>query len=146
MGKHIWRGVRPWQRHSLVLAVAGLGHIAVGLTYIFPAQTQAREVALAFALNVMPLGAWGGLFVASGVLAIISSRWPPFSVTWGYTVLTAMASAWASFYAAGIFFGQAPFSSLSGVFIWGLMGFMWWAISGLLNPELIIREVLDVEL
>jgi hypothetical protein len=129
------KSVRPWQRHSLVLLVAGLAYIAIGGAYIFPPITETRQVALEFAANWFPLKVWGMVFVMAGVLSVISSRWPPYSKTWGYTVLSGLSAGWAAFYAAGVLFGDAPTTNFSSTLVWGLIAFMWWAISGLINPD-----------
>lgn len=139
---HPWRGIRPWKRHSLVLAVAGLVYILIGVSYITTEPTKARTRALTFALDWWSIDAWGYVFIAAGALSIVSSRWPPISETWGYTVLTGLSAAWAAFYLVGILFGDSPVSNISGVLSWGIIAFMWWAISGLLNPgsTVIFRE------
>jgi hypothetical protein len=129
-----WRELRPWKRHSLVLMVAGLIYVLIGIANILTKPTPDRVHALTYALQIAPMPVWGAIFVIAGILSIVSSRWPPVSKTWGYTVLTGLSAAWAGFYAVGIVFGDTPPSNLSGVLAWGLIGFMWWAISGLMNP------------
>lgn len=127
-------GLRPWRRHSLVLLVAGLVYVLIGLSYVLAEPTEARRVALQLAFAWAPIQIWGGVFMFSGFLAIISSRWPPISKTWGYMVLTGLSSGWAMFYLMGVVAFDAPSQNLSGVLSWGLIGFLWWAISGLRNP------------
>lgn len=125
--------LRAWQRHSLVLAVAGTVHVLVGASYILATANPSREASLRLALSWMPLSVWGIVWITVGVLAIVSSRWPPASETWGYTAMTGLNAAWAAFYAGSILLG-APAQGVSGVLVWGLMAFLWWAISGLVNP------------
>lgn len=132
---HPWRALRPWKRHSLVLMVAGLVYICIGFSYIFAEPTRAKTSALSVALSWMPFEAWGGVFIFAGLLSIMSSRWPPVSKTWGYMVLTGLSAGWSAFYWVGIVFENSSLSNLSGVLAWGLIAFMWWAISGLLNPN-----------
>lgn len=132
--KHRLIGLRPFRRHSLVLAVAGCVYSLVGLSYIFSTANESREVALQVAISWMPLPIWGVVWICVGALAILSSRWPPASETWGYTTMTGLAAAWAGFYATGIAFLNSPAQNTSGVLVWGLVAFMWWAISGLVNP------------
>lgn len=132
--KSKWRGLRPFLRHSMVLAVAGTVYIAIGYTYITQEPTPTRLVAIQYALRgPLTYEFWGYVWVFVGVLTIISSRWPPVSETWGYIVLTGQSAAWALFYGAGVLFGDSPSSNLSGLLSWGLIAFMWWAISGLVN-------------
>jgi hypothetical protein len=71
----------------------------------------------------------------AGALAILSSRWPPISKTWGYMVLTGLSAGWAAFFALSVICGPSPVANLSNTLSWGLIAFLWWAISGLLNPN-----------
>lgn len=132
---HPWRGIRPFKRHSQVLLVAGCVYLLIGVSYATTDITPDRKLALHFAVHWMSLPHWGIVFMFAGVLSIISSRWPPISETWGYTVLTGLSAGWAGFYLMGILLYDSPNSNISGVMSWGLIGFLWWAISGLLNPD-----------
>lgn len=134
-GLHPWKGLRPFKRHSLVLMVAGLVYVAVGVSYIIMPTTPYRAETMSIALSWMSFDSWGVVWLAAGAMAIISSRWPPISKTWGYMVLTGLASGWAAFYFTAWCFADAPSTNLLGTLSWGLLGFMWWAISGLLNPN-----------
>lgn len=145
---HTWRYIRswltfrPWQRHSLVLMISGLAYVMIGLTYILITElSAARSESLVVALNMFPLDVWGMIFVLSGGLACLSSRWPSFSETWGYMVLTGLSSAWSAMYLTTYILTDAPYRNLISSLIWALAAFMWWAISGLLNPD--GREVMD---
>jgi len=130
----IW-GLRSWKRHSLILTVSGFLYILAGFIYINTPTTRNREVALKLILQVAPIEFWGTVFIFAGLLAVVSSRWPPFAETWGYMVLTGMSSGWAATYLLGILFFHAPAQNASQVMLWGCLAFMWWAISGLLNPD-----------
>jgi hypothetical protein len=131
-----WLTFRPWERHNLVLMVGGFAYILVGVMYIsVDSLTVSQALSLEVALRVMELWKWGSLFVYAGLLAILSSRWPAFSKTWGYSILTGGAAGWSAVYALGFFFGNAPFAILTTSLLWGLTAFLWWAISGLHNPE-----------
>lgn len=128
-------GLRPWKRHSTILMVVGFLFVLIGFQYIISDSTPGREKALAVILQVAPIQFWGCFFIAGGLLAMISSRWPPLTETWGYMVLTGISSGWAATYLMGILFFQSPAANITQVFLWGVLGFMWWAISGLLNPD-----------
>lgn len=134
-GLHPWKNFRPWTRHSLVLFVAGAVYVAVGITFILADATPARKVALHYALELWSLDSWGAVFILAGALAILSSRWPPISKTWGYTVLTGLSAAWSAFYFFAIWFADAPTTNYSSVLSWALTAFMWWAISGLVDAD-----------
>lgn len=127
-------GLRPWRRHSLVLLVAGLVYMLIGASYVYTDPLPSREAALQLALKWFPIEVWGGVFMVCGALALISSRWPPISKTWGYMVLTGLSSGWAAFYLMGVLIFHTSRQNLSAVLSWGLIAFLWWAISGLRNP------------
>lgn len=130
-----WWGLRSWNRHSTILLVVGFLFVLIGLSYAFSKPSQNRETALAALLQVAPLNFWGWIFVATGLLSMISTRWPPLSETWGYTALTGLCSGWSAAYLTGIIFFNSPWASLTQVILWGVLAFLWWAISGLPNPE-----------
>lgn len=132
--RSLW-GLRKWQRHDLILAVAGVIYVMIGVSYILAEPTENRFVALQVVLSVASLEFWGWTFVTAGALSIISSKWPPFAETWGYMVLTGMPAGWSSAYLLGIVVADSPASNISGFFSWGLIAFLWWVISGLPNPE-----------
>jgi hypothetical protein len=130
-----WWGLRPWKRHSTILMVIGFMFFLAGIQYIVTKPSKAREEALYTLTQFAPVEFWGALFAAAGLMAMISSRWPPLAETWGYMVLTGLSSGWAATYLTGVIFFHTPAANLSQVIIWGCFGFMWWAISGLPNPE-----------
>jgi hypothetical protein len=127
--------LRPFRRHSLVLLVAGLVYMCVGLAYMLAHPTPSALMGLAIALSWAPLSFWGGVWFGVGLLAVISARWPPIFESWGYMVLTGMAAGWSATYLMGILFANAPVANLTAVLVWGLLAFLWWAVSGLLNPD-----------
>lgn len=132
--REFW-GLRPWKRHSLILIVGGFLYVLIGALYIRLPPSPGRDVTLKVLLQVAPIQVWGSLFVFSGVLSMLSARWPPFSEKWGYTVLTGMSSGWSATYLLGVLFFGSPALALSQVLVWGVLAFMWWAISGLSNPD-----------
>jgi len=137
--RHAWRGMRKFERHSLVLAVAGTIYILIGISYLVAVPTPQRVDALHYALYVLPYNEWGWVFILVGLLALISSRWPPVSDTWGYQALTGQSVAWSSFYLFGVIFHGSSTSNFSAALLWGMLGFMWWAISGLVNPNNVVK-------
>lgn len=134
-------GLRPWSQHSKVLVGGGLAYAFVGFSYIFTDINPSREKALAVALKWAPLEFWGCVFVAAGVLAVISARWPPVTETWGYTVLTGLSAGWSATYLAGVILEDAPKTNLSAVAMWALLAFMWYSVSGLVNPDKVVVVV-----
>lgn len=134
-------GIRPWSRHSVVLLVAGAAYSGVGLSYIASDKEIPRK-ALSVAVSWMPIQAWGWVFLIVGVFAMASCRWPSRSHKWGYIILTGLSSGWGSFYFMGVIFVGNPVSNISLGFVWYLLAFMWWAVSGLINPpvKVVIRR------
>lgn len=131
---YVWLALRPWQRHSLVLAVAGAAYIGIGASYALAAPRPARASSLELALNIMPLDGWGVVWVMVGLLGVLSSRWPPASETWGYSAMSCLAALWGGFYLGAIVVG-ATAQAFTGAVVWFLVAFLWWAISGLSNPD-----------
>lgn len=127
-------GVRPWTRHSLVLLVAGLVYMAIGFTYYQAETSSSRELALSVILEYVEFKTWGIVFMLAGASAAISARYPPVAEKWGYMVLTGLSAGWAAAYAVGILVADSPWFNLTAVLLWSLVSFLWWAISGLLNP------------
>lgn len=130
-----FKGLRPLGRHGKILIVAGLVYILIGVAYSSWDDNDPRTAALKILTRIAPIEFWGGLFIVSGLLAIVSSKWPPFSDAWGYMVLTGLSGGWSSTYLMGMLIAGAPSTNINGVFVWGLLGFLWWGISGLENPE-----------
>lgn len=131
--RHLF-ALRPWKRHSLVLAVLGTVYVLIGLTYILTEPAPARMSTLRVALTWIPLAGWGVVWILVGLLAILSSRWPPASETWGYIAMSSLAALWASFFAASVALGGGT-QALTGALVWYMVAFLWWAISGLKNPD-----------
>ena len=127
-------GLRPWKRHSTILMVEAVIYEVIGGVYSFGPPSPPRDHALLILTQLAPVQVWGILFLASGVATMISSRWPPMSEAWGYMVLAGLSAAWCATYLLGLVFYNSP-ANLSGGILWGLLAFMWWAISGLLNPD-----------
>ncbi|MCA1806539.1 MAG: hypothetical protein LC687_01550 [Actinobacteria bacterium] len=138
-----WFVFRPYERHSLVLMVGGLAYVGLGASFLIGGPDADRELAIFVATMVMPATFWGFAFVFAGALAVLSSRWPSFSDSWGYAVLTGLTGAWSMVYFTGYFMGHAPSSNLGLGFAWGLTSFMWWAISGLTNTKRVLEAVDD---
>ena len=132
-----WFALRPWQRHSIVLLAGALVYICQGLVYLLVDLTPDRQRGLSAVFQVTRHHPepWGVIWIIVGALALASTVWPPQSKTWGYTGLTAMAALWGAGYGGSALFLGAPLNNLSGLAVWWLVAFMWWAISGLVNPD-----------
>lgn len=133
--RSFWGLRKQWKRHDVILCVGGLLYALVGFYYIASRNAQSRFLSLEILLRVAPMTFWGGCFIFAGVLAIISSRWPPFAETWGYVVFTSISAGWAAAYLMSMLFGDAPSTNWISTIVWGLFAFIWWAVSGLLNPD-----------
>lgn len=127
--------LRPWRRHSVVLAVAGVVYICYGAAILAVPPNDARTASLRLAEQLMPIRIWGFVWIFVGLLALASTRWPPQSETWGYAAMSGLAAFWSAVIGLGILVADAPSQSLTGSLVWALMAFMWWGISGLMNPD-----------
>lgn len=126
-----------------MLLVAGLAYVFIGVSYIVIPLTHARAQALVVALHWAPIQFWGSTWMLVGALSIISSRWPPIVESWGYMVLTGFSAGWGATYLTGVIVGESPAGNLSSATVWALMAFMWWAISGLINPDRVAIMVIE---
>ncbi len=142
---HPWLQLRIWQRHSLVLTVAGLCYIAIGASYLIHDPDGPRAKSLVVVLEHAPMEFWAGIFMVVGMLAILSSRWPLISELWGYAVLTGLSGGWAAAFATGIFLVDRPMANVSSTITWTIVAFLWWSISGLLNPARVVLVVVEDE-
>lgn len=132
--RRFW-GLRPWKRHSTILMVVGMLYALIGFQYMIAPPSNLRETSLVVIMKIAPVKVWGAIFLISGLLTSLSSRWPPFAERWGYMILAGLSAMWAAAYLMGFLFFHSPISNLNQVIIWGCLSFMWWAISGLLNPD-----------
>lgn len=133
--------LRPWRRHSFVLAVAGVVYISYGSALAAVPPGDARVVSFRVAIELMPIRAWGIIWIVVGLLAVASSRWPPQSETWGYAAMSGLAAFWSAVIGLGVLLMDTPSQGITGSLVWALMAFMWWAISGLVNPDDIQRPI-----
>jgi uncharacterized membrane protein HdeD (DUF308 family) len=140
--EHFW-GLRPFKRHGQTLMIAGVCYALTGLVYIITPMTPSRHEALFLALEWFPIEFWGAIFVLVGMAAAISARWPRASDTWGYFLLGGLSAGWSATYALGVIFHDAPLGNLTGTLQWGLLAFVWWAISGFVDPDKTIVVVIE---
>ena len=128
--------LRPWSRHSSVLAGAGIVYIAYGASMSTLSSSGTRRDGLVLALNIMPLSGWGLVWITVGLLTLASTRWPPQSETWGYAALSGLAALWGALYLLGIPFRDGEWTaSVPSVLMFFLVAFLWWGISGLMDPN-----------
>ena len=126
--------LRPIERHSLILLTAGLMYIAMGISLIAIEPTHQPRTSLYYAFRMLPHEIWGIFFMLIGGTAILSGRWPTFSITWGYIVLTGFSGGWAAIYCLGALYAAGKSTAAIGALSWILITFLWWALSGLINP------------
>lgn len=129
-----WWELRPWRRHSLVLAVAGVIHVLIGVAYLATPTNPVRSATLTVPLSLAPMPVWCGVFGLVGALALVSARWPPASEGWGYSAMSGVAALWAAFNVWGVLI-TGETAGFTSALIWSVLAFLWWAIAGLVNPE-----------
>lgn len=126
---------KNWTRHSLILLGAGAIYIGIGIGFLNAPPIVAKDPSLKVALQWLTVTQWGWVYIGAGIAAMISSLWPMGKKVWGYMMLTALSIAWGLFYAIAILFYGAPALSWISALIWGLLAFIWWAVSGLISPQ-----------
>ena len=128
-------GLREADRHSLVLLMGGLVYMIYGLIIVLTwLDDGPRASSITTITKFAPLDFWGTIWVVSGFLIIVSSRWPAMSEKWGDAALTGLAAGWGSVYFSGLFTGENNIAEAGGGLIWGLVAFLWWAVAGLTIP------------
>jgi ascorbate-specific PTS system EIIC-type component UlaA len=131
----IIRGFSPWTRHTLILTVAGLVYTALGISY-FVLDDEEYLAAVDRATQWMPVNGLAIVWVVVGLFVFFSAISVRTPELWGYSALTGLSTAWAAFYLIGVVVYNAPLEQLNLAIIWGLLGFLWWAISGMIDPEI----------
>lgn len=127
--------LRPWRRHSVVLFVAGVVYLCYGFALLAVSPNDSRRAGLVVASEVMPIRAWGFVWIVVGALALASTRWPPQSETWGYAAMSGLAAFWSACYGFAIALGEAPPQNVTAFLVWAMVSFLWWAVAGLANPD-----------
>lgn len=130
--KSVWTQVRPWDRHGLILLIAGLTYILIGVAYMVSEDPYVDQDQLRLALYIAPYFVWYVGFIVVGVIAMVSSRWPSTTRPIGYAALTAWSTAWAGFHIIGGLSQPINVTYIVGGLMMGMLGFLWWAISALI--------------
>lgn len=129
-------GIRGWTRHSLILIFAGIMYIGIGVAFLNTPKIYAKDPSLKIALQWLTFDQWGWVYISCGLASMLSSLWPIGSEKWGYTVLSALSSAWSAFYLLAVIFVKGvPKLVLIQALLWGILAFIWWAVSGLISPQ-----------
>lgn len=129
------KGAPRWTRHSLVLTVAGAIYIIIGIAFFYTPAEITKAPSLKVALHYLSMTSWGWVFISCGLLAMIAAYSTLGHKTWGYMILTALSSAWATLYAMAIIFKHAPVLTVVSALTWFMLAFIWWGVSGLLSPQ-----------
>lgn len=107
----------PLTRRSSFLMLFGAAYCAIGWSYIAGPSTPALRRSLDLALTVVPVAAWGALWVVCGVLAIVTGvlRWVK---PLGFAALTFVGTLWGAAYFVGWIAGDAPRGWVSALIFW----------------------------
>ena len=139
--------IRPWKRHSLILVMTGLAHLTFGATYLYLAEGGPRMRMLVVPLKTAPVEFWAHVFMWVGAFIILSSVWPGHSEKWGYVVATGWSAAWAAQYLIGAYLLQEHYAAnIAMGSLFTLIAFLYWGISGLVNPDDVAIVVVEDEL
>jgi ABC-type transport system involved in multi-copper enzyme maturation permease subunit len=131
-------------RRGAVLVLLGAIYTLIGIGYITTPLTEAAADQLHFALTIASSYVWGYLFLITGIVAVISSRWPPGKTTWGYGFLAATSLWWAGQYFIGMVIVHAR-GSYRGVLSWLALSVMILIISGWEEYEPPLTTLSDLE-
>ena len=91
---------------GLVFFFQGLGNFLARNDFITIPRDGVTYRTFRLATEIAPFGWWGIAFMIAGIIAIISSQWPPGKDVWGWAALTFMSTVWSGVYISGwIFYG-----------------------------------------
>jgi fatty acid desaturase len=89
-------------------------------------------------LEVAPLAVWGGLWVATGLVAVVAA-WLPQGLDWaGFLALPAMVLPWMGSYAAAWVTGDFPRGWVAAL-VWGVIAVPVLVVAGWREPPRIKR-------
>lgn len=131
-----WLALRPWNRHSLVLAILGTLYLLLGTLWLTTPPTPSRRVQLAALLHISDgsMTPWALLWMVTGTAALLSTRWPQKWSEWGYVALGMLAALWSAISLASLPAGAPPSVALGGTLVYAVFAVLIWAISGLTAP------------
>lgn len=132
-----WLALRPWNRHSLVIATLSTLYLLLGTVWLSTPVTESRRTQLALLLHWSDgsMTPWALIWILIGCLGLLSTRWPPGYDRWGYIVLGMHSTGWGFVALAGpVLYGTPWGIGLAGALVWGAFAFLIWAISGLTAP------------
>lgn len=130
--KPVWAKIRPWDRHGLILSIAGLMYILIGVAYLASDIPIPQSERLPLLEHIMPFEWWYWGFILVGAISIVSSRWPSTTRPLGYATLAGWSSGWAGFHVIGGLTQPVNITYVIGGLMMATLGFLWWAISGLI--------------
>jgi hypothetical protein len=89
-----WAAVTaPVGRRGTVLLAMGAGFVVTGVRLWGPQTTSNLEAFGPF-VQLLPVGAWGAVFVVAGLVAVVSAWAPPGRDAPGFAALTGLAWGW----------------------------------------------------
>lgn len=128
-----WGTLRPWTQREVIPVLLGLIWVTIGTSYCLDPLSMKATHALVMPLSLMPIQGWGSAFVFVGILAIVSSRWPPHQDTWGYVVLAASSAWWACSYLVGFIFTGG--NGWTGFAVWFVLCALIWSVNTALESS-----------
>ena len=122
---------RALGRRGAILLCYGVVWAIIGYGQITAPQPDLRGLRLL--LQIMPLAAWGWLWVASGLIAVVSA-WLPQGRDWpGFLALPLMVLPWAASYLLAWILGDFPRGWVAAV-VWGAIAAPVLVVAGWREP------------
>lgn len=90
----LWRHL-GWR--GLTMAGVGACWVVVGLGLILTVRPAVND-AVGPLIRIMPLEAWGGVWIASGILGLVGGVMRPGRDMWGFAAIVLMPAYWALSY------------------------------------------------
>lgn len=123
-------------RRGTFLLIFGTIYVAIGLSYIFPAQDSPVRRALAW----MPVPLWvcGLAWLAAGLAALVAAVLPMPQDRFGFEALAGVASGWVIANLISWALGLAPRGWVSAL-LCALIAAAVLTVSGMVNPPKLIE-------
>lgn len=122
-------------RRDAFLGLFGSVYILLGYSYLnIPAIFKPiLHMQLRLALSLMPIDAYGWLWIGCGTIALLGAVWRRFDAI-GYAAATGMPLLWSTVNWAAQIQDGVPRAWVSGT-IYGVLGLAVWLVSGMYDPR-----------
>lgn len=130
--------LKPFGVRGLVLSTLGVLWVLIGVSGLTVGLSPLSVLTIdymldeLFFLNTVTVSA---AWIATGIMGIITSRWPPYQDSWGFFFLAPMPMFWALLHLVGAIF-HGPILGVLVTVVYAVMCVLLWGISKLEDPSM----------